>query len=317
MVEAAEMFTPLTGEELVASLPADDRPNKVPIVPVPVGAPPMRFQHPVHGEPDGTWPYHDAQGRLVGYVCRWNLIDAEGKPDKDFLPVTFCDLGDGRTGWAAKGFPEPRPLYRLPNIAASPHARILIVEGEKAADAAARLFEALYLTSCGDGQRSSPDLVATTPPHGAKSPHKADWTPLKGRQVAVWPDHDDPGAKYAQAVARLAGATSVAIVDVPADFPVKWDLADVPPEGWTTERLRGLLDAARPFQTKETAKPKPDWPYRLRADGVHRLVEREDRQSGEKTTEWIRFCSHLGVTSETRDIDGQNWGRLGGISDRS
>ena len=40
----------------------------------------------------------------------------------------------------------------------------------------------------------------------------------------------------------------MAIVAVPPDFPPKWDVADALPEGWTVERLRELLDAARPAE---------------------------------------------------------------------
>ena len=140
-------------------------------------------------------------------------------------------MGDGRQAWRAVGFPTPRPLYRLPDILAKPDASVLVTEGEKAADAAGALFA---------------NMVATTPPHGAKSPSKADWGPLKGRTVGVWPDADSSGADYAQDVVRLAsaaGAASVAIVEVPADFPKRWDLANPLPNGWTVDGLRELLGA--------------------------------------------------------------------------
>jgi hypothetical protein len=235
------MYQPLAPEEVATTEMAGNgaalsRPKPIPIVPVPPDAPPMKYRHREHGEPSRVWRYHDATGTTVGYVCRWDFTDEAGELDKLILPVAFCDLGDGRTGWAAKGFPAPRPLYRLPQILARPDARLLVVEGEKAAEAAAKLF---------------PEFVATTPPHGAHSPRKADWTPLEGRQVIVWPDNDEAGAKYAEAVARLctdSGVASVAIADVPSEFPAKWDLADELPEGWTRERLRDLLDNARPYE---------------------------------------------------------------------
>ena len=92
-------------------------------------------------------------------------------------------------------------------------------EGEKAADAGAPWF---------------PDYVATTPMHGAKSPHKTDWTPMVGEPVIIWPDNDMAGADFAQQVATLArqaGASSVAIVNVPKNWPQGWDLADPLPDG--------------------------------------------------------------------------------------
>ena len=46
----------------------------------------------------------------------------------------------------------------------------------------------------------------------------------------------------------------MAIVPVPPDFPPKWDLADELPESWTPERLRELLDAARPAEPKDSRR---------------------------------------------------------------
>ena len=142
MSDAAPMFDPLPPEDTEAARGAEsrDQSKPCPIVPVPDDAPPMQIRHPEHDEPTQSWPYHNAQGQLVGYICRWNFTNDEGEQDKLFWPVTYCDLGNGRKKWAAKGFPEPRPLYRQPEIAANPHARVLIVEGEKTADAASILL---------------------------------------------------------------------------------------------------------------------------------------------------------------------------------
>ncbi len=186
MSDAAQMFQPLAAEEVAAAAEVGAGADKVkprPIVPVPEDAPDMNYWHPEHGKPSKEWPYHDAGGQVVGYVLRWDFTGNDGKPDKEIRPVCYCELDDGRRAWRAAGMPTPRPFYRLPDVLARRDARVLVVEGEKAADAAAKLF---------------PDLVATTPPHGALSPHKADWTPLKGRHVAVWPDNDKAGAEYAR-----------------------------------------------------------------------------------------------------------------------
>lgn len=213
-----------------------------PILPVPPDAPPMRWQHPRHGPPSLTWPYHDAAGRLLGYVARFDFLAEDNTPGKVVLPITFCHLGSGKRGWCPKGLPEPRPLYRLPELLARPNAMVIITEGEKAADAAAALF---------------PDLVATTPMHGAKSPHKADLSVLAGRRVIVWPDHDEPGAFFAEAVARLAkkaGAISVSVVQVPVDWPPAWDLADAPPPGIRVEKLRKMVEDAMHFAVTSSSR---------------------------------------------------------------
>ena len=92
---------------------------KTPIIPVPADAPPMSFKHPKYGAPSRVWPYHLADGELAGYVARFDFVK-DGKPRKDCLPITFCDLGNGDRGWRSKGIPVPRPLYRLPELLARP-----------------------------------------------------------------------------------------------------------------------------------------------------------------------------------------------------
>ena len=100
------MFEPLSHDELTTTSAVESaKPTKVPIIPVPDDAPPMQFRHPEHGEPTKAWPYHDADGRNVGYVCRWEFENADGEQDKDFLPVTYCELGHGKRDWRSKGMP--------------------------------------------------------------------------------------------------------------------------------------------------------------------------------------------------------------------
>ncbi|MBP2301954.1 hypothetical protein [Azospirillum picis] len=250
----AGMFAPLTPEETATSQPAGKATTavKVPILPVPDDAPELRFKHPKYGEPSRTWPYHDAAGRLLGYAARFDFSASDGTPGKDVLPLTFCDLGKGKRGWRSKGIPDPRPLYKLPELTARHDALVIVTEGEKAADAAAERF---------------PELVATTPMHGAKSPHKTDWSPLAGRRVAIWSDQDEPGAAFGQAVAALAteaGAASIAMVDVPTDWPTGWDLADETPAGVTVDTLRTMIEAAAPWEppapttAKPSRKPAPE-----------------------------------------------------------
>ena len=174
-----------------------------------------------------TYTYSDAGGAYLGSITR-NVNDA-GK----------------KTFRASKGFPDPpRPLYGLARLAQRPDAPVLVVEGEKAADAAGKTF---------------PDYVCVTSPFGAQSAAKADWTPLAGRDVTVWPDHDAAGAKYAADVVQLAPHAKV--VPLPGSFPEGWDLADDLPSGVTVEVLLGLLqlaEAPKPKKPKPKPKPKPD-----------------------------------------------------------
>ena len=89
-----------------------------------------------------------------------------------------------------KGVRGPYPLYNLPAILAKPGAGVLVVEGEKCADAVRAAW---------------PAQVVTTWSGGTNAWHKADWTSLAGRRVTILADGDDPGRKCARAIAdRLA-----------------------------------------------------------------------------------------------------------------
>jgi hypothetical protein len=173
--------------------------------------------HRTLGRASARWCYLDDQGRLQGYVCRF---DRPG--GKEFRPLRYGVLND-RAAWHWHGWSGDmvRPLYRLPNLLADPAAPVLVVEGEKVADAAAALL---------------PTMVAVSPMNGAQSPHQTDWSPLAARTVVVWPDADQPGRAFADRVAKLAlraGASAVGIVAVPEALPPGWDLADPLPAGWT------------------------------------------------------------------------------------
>jgi hypothetical protein len=200
-------------------------PNQDEWTPVPVPAEVMLAvpPHRKWGRPAVVWEYRDGQGRLLGAVCRWDATEG-----KHILPLTYCERTDGRREWGFKHFTEPGRSMVWTGIPRGQMRRCWSARA-KAADAAT-----VFL----------PELVAVTSPAGAKAPHKTDWSPLKGRIIIVWPDHDGAGEDYAKAVAELAlqaGAASVRIVAVPLDFPPSWDLADRLPAGFTGDDLRALL----------------------------------------------------------------------------
>lgn len=245
-LHAVEAGTP-AGTPQTAGVPARC-PGPAPAwTPAPPDAPPPPARHRQHGEPSARWCYRDATGAVLGFVCRFDLPqnDDGSGGGKQVLPL--CWTADG---WRWKGLPVPRPLYGLDRLAAQPAAPVLICEGEKAADAAQALFS---------------EYVAITSPNGAQSAGKADWRALVGRRCVLWPDADEPGTAYAEAVARLAieaGATSVQLLDLrelrrtagtdadgrqildpwPADreLPAGWDAADALAEGWTAAHFTEL-----------------------------------------------------------------------------
>ena len=198
---------------------------------------PAKIRHSRHGEPTRVWQYQDAKGKLLFAVCRFDIAPGA----KEVLPFS-CTAG-GRWVWKAPA--RPRPLYGLPELATRPDAPVLVVEGEKAADAARALF---------------PDHVAVCWQGGGEAVTLADWQPMAGRQITVWPDNDDAGRKAATAVVKAAsavGATLVAIANVPPEWPEKWDVADPLPEGITPGALAAILAVTTVADPKATPEEAP------------------------------------------------------------
>jgi hypothetical protein len=175
---ADDHFARLTDEEIAAASNGpraacdDDRWVVISTVPAPANGLPPDVVWKVEGtwkEPDATWPYRNGEGRLLGYACRWDIpAKCDGKkPDKQISFATWCRNRNGARRWKLKHLPTPRSLYALDELARRPDAPVLIVEGEKAADAAALIFpESVCVTSSGGSQSVSKSLSP-----GASSPY--------------------------------------------------------------------------------------------------------------------------------------------------
>jgi predicted P-loop ATPase len=128
--------------------------------------------HVKRGLPEMTWCYRNAAGAVMGYVYRFRTSDG----GKDTIPLSWARCEEtGVEEWHWISFAKPRPLYGLDRLAARPDATVLLVEGEKCADAAQLQF---------------PDLVVVAWPGGCNAEGKVDWSPLAGRRVITWADCD-------------------------------------------------------------------------------------------------------------------------------
>ncbi len=197
-----------------------------PLCPIPANAPKRPVSHFRYGVPSSVWDYRNAEDLLFGHVVRFDLPDDR----KEVLPLTYCRNNEtGATKWRWLAMPKLRPLYNLPELSTLTNTTILVVEGEKSADA---------------GRRLLPDHVVVTSSGGSKAASKTDWRPLAGRHVLIWPDADKPGLTYASDVAQEAtrvGARSVKIVTIPDGFDEGWDIADAEADGWDTKRAEAQL----------------------------------------------------------------------------
>ncbi|HZZ22550.1 MAG TPA: hypothetical protein VFE60_08265, partial [Roseiarcus sp.] len=200
MDDASNPFAPLTPAELAEAArqiePSRAERSAPPSCPPADAEPGALAAARLYGrKPDGLWRYATAQDETAFYAARWN--EADGK--KTFRPISWGE----RPGWQFEAWPDHRPLFNLPDLVSSPSAPVVICEGERAAEAAAAIF---------------PNSIATTSSGGAGAAAKTDWTPIAGRSILIWPDHDAAGEKYAREVATILTALdcSVAIIDAKA-----------------------------------------------------------------------------------------------------
>ena len=152
-------------------------------------------------------PYTTWKGSPSWWVVRWrNPITRDKIP----LPLRMegrrfiCKRPDfGREG---------APLYRLHKLRQYPSDLVYLVEGEACADCLERL-----------------GFIATTWPGGAQAVGKADFRPLAGRLVVLWPDLDRNGfeaMEKARAILEALGARVVCLDVVSLGLPPKGDVVD-------------------------------------------------------------------------------------------
>lgn len=241
-VVSPDPFSPLDGSAGASTPKKADA--WVIVAPVPSDAPAPPAAHPKLGRPGRTWVYGDPGGAVLGYALRFDTADG-----KEFRPLTLWrSAKDDALAWRWEAWPAPRPLYGLDRLAERPKAPVIVTEGEKAAEAAGRML---------------PDHVVVTSPNGAKSARKADWRPLTGRAVVIWPDADEPGAAYAATVAEIVaatGAASVAVLALPDGVADGWDAADAEAEGMTPAAALALVKGAVAVGKASADMAEPQYP---------------------------------------------------------
>lgn len=280
----------------------NDASKWVAVLPVPDDAPAPPATHFKSGKPSMQWAYRLANG-VACYVYRFDA-KAEGER-KQFAPLTFCEHATSKKReWRWQGLIEPRPLYNLDKIINFPDARVVVCEGEKAADAAAQLL---------------PGALVSTMLNGAQSPNKTDWQPLKGHEVWLWPDNDDAGRKCMIVIANLlkiAGVASVKTIDLKAfnNLPDKGDAADLLAIGLTPEAMAALcqkddfFEAERPQNKAKNVAESENQESRFHLNDSGLYYFGKNDAGNDAPPLWI--CSKLEVTAVTRDAKNEAWGRL-------
>lgn len=150
-----------------------------------------------------SWPitpslvheYRRASGELFGLVIRRDYTDPDtGKRMKETPTVRRVRLPSGDVVWSRFPFGMNRPLYGIETVGDA--KSVILVEGEKAADALRKAADAPVLTWAG----------------GVKAIHYSDWKPLRDRELIVWPDADDEGESAVRWLRSNFNSTRIKVV---------------------------------------------------------------------------------------------------------
>jgi hypothetical protein len=179
-----------------------------------------------------VYPYAGPERHFKFAVIRMDFEDGHKVP----MPV-YWRVDGRKCGWDPGRPPGRLILYRLWMLSGA--SRVFITEGEKTAESVIGL-----------------GMTATTSAFGAGSPGLTDWSPLAGKDVVIFPDHDEEGRRYAVKVktllAEIFPAPTVRIVPLEllwrTDRPIPdgGDFAD-----WIDEGCVDSWDEARCKQEVE------------------------------------------------------------------
>jgi putative DNA primase/helicase len=212
--------------------------------------------------------YRAADGSPLYYKARLEHPDGDASPDGRKIIRPFKLNGNGYAFGEPK-FANGKPLYGLHRVVKFPDSVVFVVEGEKAADSLTERG-AVAVTS------GSADSAAT-----------ADWSPLRGREVILWPDRDDAGKDYAGNVAAILARLDckLSAIDVDAlGLPIKGDAAD-----WAETHQNATLSDLEALPRR--SRPTPAALRALNADLASVELLRADEIAPEPITwfwpEWI------------------------------
>lgn len=185
-------------------------------------------------EGNPLWWYRNAKGEPLYAVMRQNTDTG-----KSYYPVS---LKDGTTTVRIPAWPESKTFYGEEKLVDA--SVVLVVEGEKSADAAQLLF---------------PKIAVITWRGGAANLGTADWSSLKEKKVYLWPDNDAPGIKAMHALVDKITNCDIYMVDT-AIFPSKSDLADNLPQDLINKQIHSseLISKSSMYCTLEEIKDQAE-----------------------------------------------------------
>ena len=168
------------------------------------------LEHEELGLPDEFYIYRNKHGKPAIVVARHNTQGG----GKEMRLWTWCGWK-----WICGGTNNLKlPLYNLDKLSAQPDRPVIIVEGEKAANAAWRKLG---------------DYVSTCPIGGSSPRRWVQWEPLFERECYVSGDNDEAGERFNKRVMeilrhakRIKAQSLYQFLGGSGEAPRGWDIAD-------------------------------------------------------------------------------------------
>jgi putative DNA primase/helicase len=254
------------------------------------------------GEPTRYFEIRDELGDLLGYVARYPHPEVEGK--KVVLTWSWGHFSNKTVcHWEKKHFTRPRPLYGLDRLAKARIKRdkpqVILLEGEGKADSAGALF---------------PGSVGMSWLGGAEGVTGNDYTPIKGLEVVLIPDNDDPGRKAVSWLREhlIGMGCDVTVLAPEPEREKGWNLDDAEREGWTQQqamawaRERKLATQQKAADVPQEApeRPAPGSRPRLYAVDGNAAIDEDPRDiEAELSAEF----SEMNLAAKFIEAYGEDW----------
>lgn len=253
------------------------------------------------GPPVRSWEILDESGALLGYVARHP--DPDKPSGKVVLTYSWGHFeGQEVDHWECRHFSRPKPLYGLQRLGLArkrqTRPQVILLEGEGKADSAQALF---------------PGSVGMSWLGGAPGVVGNDYTPLRGLQVVLIPDNDEPGLKAVTWLREnLIGMGCEVTVIAPEEDRAKgWNLDDAEREGWTPEtalawarqRKMATQQKAADVVMQAPERPKAGSKPRLAAVDGNTALQPED----DSPAEYAAAFSDMAMTEDFIRRHGEDW----------
>jgi len=217
--------------------------------------------------PQMVHTYTTKDGDVIGYVFR-----VEFKGGRKITPqIMYCKKkSTGEQGLCHYPMPEPRSVYNIKGLHDNPSLPVIIMEGEKCVDVAAKVMSGFIVIGWSGGTNAL---------------NSTDWSVLKGRNVVIFPDADPVGKQCAKDLLTKIYSIAKGVKTVThKDKPKGWDAADaIEKEGMDKNKLlQYILDNTK-AQSEEVKKDKA-----AEAEVKEEAKKEEEKQARKDTKEQLK-----------------------------